>query len=490
MSPQTLDLEEVSILSRSDSPEKCLFHLFGVFFREEKTQTITYWWLHDASHIGGLRIKLCGSLDQYPKPKPGDIVRIHRSSIDRNTRLPIILSPKNIIVWPSFKHKPVHLTIAKNPTITDEDEIKRRRLEQYFCSTLHKIEEVKAQRVPRGQFVNIAGRVDDIGKDPYGHLLLVVNDGSGTITVRVFAKRNPYDSNAHYEVASELKSGDFIVAISTKIDNQGVKLQLSANTQWGRSLRVVEKASMLGVTLDEALSGQDLPQVNVTEVNNEPQLISSQGSGFSDAPIRRSPRIRELKERQTNQSSPSPPTSSQATTTPQPELPPLPSYTNISDLRIQRDGFFEFHDIAGQVRGEPNETKLYKNWVFQLYDGSSHRFASYYIDEVREPIKDCVTVLVYSKQKETDTDRHIECVKKLQEGDLVIMKNVKVSWRNGKIKLEMNANLVNGKSIEVIDKNSRFGKALLDIVTNPDVEELFYSTPPGDNSMEIDDIHV
>ena len=119
--------------------------------------------------------------------------------------------------------------------------------------------------------------------------------------------------------------------------------------------------------------------------------------------------------------------------------------------------------------------KSYTWWssiILQIYDGSKHNLSSFYSSEVDRVMPDCVLVKVYSKQKESDTDEHIAKASRLEEGELIMIKNVKTSFRGGKLKLELSANKSHDKSLNVIDKNSLFGRKLLDIIENPIVDGL------------------
>lgn len=532
--PPFLDLEDISILSQADSPVIHLCHAYGIFLKEESTKNSYFWVLADKTH-NNLRVKLCGNLSEYPKPKPGDVVRIHRLGFDKVIRNPVVLSPKNVVFWSVTKYDPTPIHSSNKPTLSDEDHTKRKNLELHYYNSLNKIEQLRKNSY--SGYFNIAGRVGSTSSDQYNNILIDFHDETGRFILRVFPKKLDFESDEHYKAAESLKEGDLIVATYAKLDNRLDKLNLSANTQQGRSLRIVENSSILGVSISESLRKSSRPNPNPNQNQNDLRLTNSnqqnaQENGTSPQMpnLRRSPRLNSQPNQNqagSNHSSPSPQAlntesngfitsnnnnaqppqsprvlrSSQTPRTPErqrinrPPLPPTPrgsilNYTRLSDIRRQSDGFFSFYDVVGQVRSKPNETRLYQNWVFQLYDGSKIDYSSYYLDEVNQPVEDCVTILVYSKQKPRDTDRHVETIKRLNEGDLIVVKNLKVTWKNGKVKFEMNPNTEHGKSIQNIDKESKFGLELLEIVTNPMCEELLqdilYSEPEENEYIDVE----
>lgn len=459
--PPTLKLDDVHLISQGLILDVTLCNVFGIFKEESTTRHSHFWVLKDETRVNGVRIKLCGDISNYPKAKTGDIIRIHRLSFDRNTKDPIVSHARNVVLWHSHQYEPTPITIANTPTICDDDIERRRTLEDLFCSMVHKISELTSKHKEM-VYCDVAGRLDEKSLDSYGNMILKICDGTGEIDVRVFPKRFPLESEIHHKVAVELKLKEYIIVTNVKYDHR--YLNLSANTTCGKSIRSVERSSILGVLLSESL----VPIEEITENGSQ----SAQGAGPT---LRRSPRL--LAQQQSPTINPINNNNNDRAEA----VDPLSEYTKIAGIKKEREGFYNFYDIAGQVRSTPNETKLYSNWVFQLYDGSTPNFTSFYSDEVKEPVQDCFTILVYSNQKPGDTDAHINSVKSLHEGDLVAVKNVKASWKEGKLKLEMNANLKNGKSINVIEKDSQLGISLLEVVTNPIVEELLeddYATPP------------
>lgn len=458
-----LKLDDIVILSKRNEPEIQCCHTYGIF-KDETTATSKLWHLTDDT-CRDISFRLCGALEEYPLPKPGDIVRIHRVSFDRNTKSPVILCGKNIVIWRGFRENPTPITKAKSPTITEDDAKRRKALEIYHESTIVPVELIARQT--QGCFFTISGQIEDVSTDQYGNSLFKFRDGTGRFLLRVFPKRNEVETNIHFENASKLVVGDFIVATSVALDRATAsKVNLSANIRHGRYLNKVEPNSYLGrklfLAIEDAESknghsdGAAAPTV-ATEAQKRPAPEGSQ-------PLRRSPRLNgQQADSSVLQVSPSQDAAAGVR-----EDPQVPEYTRISEIPMSGPTVkFSFYDLAGQVRGQPNETSNYGNWVFQLYDGSRPEYSCHYAEEVKEKEAHCVTILVFSKQTQKDTDQHIEVVKKLKSGDLVFVKNVKATWIGEKLKLEMSANLAHGKSITVIDKTTRFGEMLDDVVSNP-----------------------
>lgn len=474
-----LDLDGVFRWSETNNSNKEFCHTYGVFLREEITNNNTYWVLCDDTKQS-LSIKLCKEREKvnYPHPKPGDVVRIHRLAINNVTKEPMVTQPRNIVFWPAFQFDPRPEYTANNPTLGEEDREKRRSLETFYCGLIN---QVKSLRERTGKIYNVAGRVDDIRRDTYQNILIEFTDGTGTgpATLRVFPKLKNFESDEHFKVAQSLVKGDYIMAANAKMDSRSDKLNLSALTLLGRSLRTVDKSSVLGIRIAQLLEAkQNVNSNGLSQTSDKSPTI----------PLRRSPRLNP----QVQQSNV---TNLIDATTNCPPTETKLDFTKLEDIRHQDDGFYKFYDLLGQVRGDICETRSYQNIVFQLYDGSKPSYKSYFVEEVKHPMENCVCILVYSKQRENDTDQHIEAAKKLVEGDLVYIKNVKVSWKNGKAKIEVNPNLEHGKSIRVIDKASSVGQTLLQEVSNPKTSELeeefmeeeesSYSTPDDGDEQAI-----
>lgn len=513
MSPPVLKLDDIFVLSKAESPEHNLCHTFGVFLKEEPTNNSNFWTLADET-LPGLRLKLCGNLAEYPKPKAGDVVRIHRLGFDKVLKVPVILHPKNVVFWSASKYNPTPIHSSNKPTINNEDNERRKSLELSYYKSLNKIDHIT--KIHYARYFNIAGRVDGISRDQFENIVIDVNDGTGVFKLRVFPKRADFESDDHFQVAKSLEKGDLIMATNAKLDNRNDKLNLSANSLSGRSLRILEKPSVIGVSISESLKdsmNSESSQNDLSSARSDQQIVFEDEDGAPPTPkLRRSPRLNS----QTNGSqhvshctptinllsnpqNSSPNNAHQTHQSPVRQCrrsPPLPSttegsvinHTKLSNIKRDRDGFFSFYDFVGQVRSQPNETRQYQNWIFQLYDGSKLDYSSFYLDEVKQPVEDCACILVYSKQKPEDTDKHIEAIKKINEGDIVIVKNVKVSWKQDKAKFEMSANLLHGKSIQSIDKGSKFGLDLLERLTNPTVEEMIHFVCPSRAESEVIDV--
>lgn len=464
MAVPILKLSQLSQAAESSS----LCNIFGIF----RNQEANYWNLIDESSSSVTKIKLCGNIKRYPTPIHGDIIRIHRLSFDNISKIPIIFDPRNVLIWTSFEGSPrPPITVAKNPTIETADEDRRYALEKYFLTLLTPIHRLTKNQSSETYF-SVAGRVDEVTKDEYSHINLMINDGTDRINLRVFKKENIMEVETHFETASNLQIGDFIVASSTKLIRG--KLDLSANLLYGRYLRGIDRNSILGKELCRKL-GINETQPNFNMIDNEQNNNSSLESTSSQP--RRSKRIRDK-----NGSSITPTRS----ITPSPKKVAhdvvIQEHIKVRDIP-QFNNYHRYYNLAGQVRGQPNETPTFQNWVFQLHDGSVPVPQSFHADLVNEPVENCVTILVYSKQKPTDTGAHIEQTKQLCEGDLVYIKNLRTSWINNKLKLEMNANLTHGKSIEKLKKDSPLGIQLIEQCSFPQVEEL--TEDPSQESINV-----
>lgn len=482
MGEVTLSIEDIITLTRSSSPEYQRCHVFGVFRREDKFNSITHWILFDASDQNGLKIRLNGQLADYPKPKPGDIVRIHRLKV--NVPIPEIVKPNTVVVWPCAKYNPTPIYNARSPTITQDDDKRRRQLELLFFSTLECVADtIASQGDGRARHRAVAGRVKAIVPDQFQNLEIVYVDNTGEYTLRVFPKKIDKEDNSHFEVAKELHPGDLFFATCCKLDSHAKRLNLSANLEYGRSLRRVEPESVLGIKLSERCpevrracpNGYNASQSDTLSQDDN----QSHNTSTANKRLRRSPIVTRSRARNSNspQNSTSGVSLSQRTScdsqpaflkNKQPEVK-IPEYIKLSD--IPRKDNYGFYNIVGQVRGQPHETSKYGNWVFQIFDGSHHDIPSFHIHDVVDPQEKCLVVYVYSKQKESDTNDHIDKVKILKPGDLVYVRNIKASWNNGRLKLELSANLSHNKSIEVIDKNSPFGNQINSLVEWPEEPE-------------------
>lgn len=489
MSHKTLEQIRVLVntLNENRKWEPC--HLFAFFLHSERDANTYYWVLGDETLMGGYKIKMAPQIEDLPEAKPGDIIRIHRLSFDSVVKAPLAYH-KNVVVWPSFRQETKPVTKAARPTITADDEQRRRKLEALYCSRIFQINDLKNHH-NSGNLLQTAGQIVKKEKDLFGHLLLTLYDGTATITARVFHRsedsRYFNETNDHFDYASLQNVGNFIFINNVKLDKRNDYLNVSANSAYGKCLREVEKVSILGSRITHSI------EEHVTVI--EPQ--SKEPPASAAPPLRRSPRFQTGTIEEPIDILGSSQSQSQES---QCETKPIiyPDYTKLKDIKRTFNGY-EFYDIVGQVRSKPTLTRSFNNWVLQLYDGSKIDYTSFYIEEVHEPVQDCVVVLFYSKQKPTDTEKHIETVRKLHDGDLIMIKNVKASWKNDRLKLDLSANLEHGKSIEMIDKEGDFGRKLMEIVTNPIVEELLvqdqsFSAPSEDTSdleLEVDrDISV
>jgi len=481
-SPPIVSLEDLNLLAKTTSGLD-LCHTYGIFTREESQGGAYFWVLSDETRWTGVKIKLWGPSSDYPRPLPGDIVRVHRLGFDRNIlHVPVIKNARNVVVWPAFRYQTLPISIARHPTIEDQDDQRRRSLETFYCSTLDRVETFRPDANPVARFLNMAGRVDLTTSDTFNNIIVTFCDGTGSSTLRVFKNIQNHETSAHYEVATRLNVGDYFVVTNAKLDPKANKLNLSANTEYGKSLRHVEPQSILGVLLAQRLPNSDNNQHKTPE-NGSSQTAAAIG-------VRRSPRLNSQNVHSVSVASGMQNNVSreQIPVSPTGVIEEFPVYTKLSDIKKERnDRFYKFYDLVGQVRGQPNETSSYGNWVFQIFDGTRPEYASYYASEVKEKVEDCATILVFSNQKPADTSKHIDTAKTLNDSDLVLIKNVKVTWKDDKMKFELSANLEHGKSINLIDKESRFGIYLTEIVTNPIVDELLqdtpYSTPPDDDSL-------
>lgn len=490
----TLTLEQVSVLVTNPNPRHNLFHTFGLFKQELSLTGGTFWGLYD-EFKNELHIELTGSITDYPRPKPADIIRIHRLKVDTVKRVARVTHPRNVIVWPAFQYNPTPITIARSPTICVDDINRRRTLESYFTTKITRIKEIIANRATCGIYYNVAGRVNNSVLDSYGHREIDFTDGTGKFVIRVFAKKQDNEDDRHFIEAEKLRIGDLFVATNVKIDKTRTKVDLSANLYYGRSLRSVESTSILGQSIREMIG----PDGDLNHHDDQP-CTSSQTQNNSSTPevtrLRRSSRLNDGNSHDCNHNESNVDleeqnlalvesySSSHSTGEPAEDIPP---YTKFSEFQKEEDGKFQFYDVAGQVRGEAHETSLFNNYVFQLYDGSKHNHSNHHLYEIKDFNEGCLIIYVYSKQKDSDTNEHFEKAKSLKEGDLVFIRNLKVTFKQGKIKLEMSANKSHNKSINVIDKNSNFGIRILDDVENPYVEELAEEVDLSSMSQNFDE---
>lgn len=472
MSPPVLNLNEVKALTHTCSPEFTRCHVYGLMLREVKVRSQTYWVLSDETSSMGLQLRLQGQLDNYPRARPGDTVRIHRLSIKQ---VPEISHPSTVVIWPAGKYKPVPTHTSVKPTISKEDDERRRQLELLFHSKLTNLKDLQCG----SYYFAVAGRVKSINKDQFQNLELEFTNGSEDRVLRIFKKNKDDEDSSHYEVAQALQPGDLIYATNVKVDTNSKKLNLSANLEYGRWLRTVEPESVLGVKLAEHCPAP--PKRSSTDGNDSSTSLDTLNNNQQSKRMRVYPIITRSQSKR-NQDSPQDrceSTVSSGSQIPEPHFeliePPktiIPKFTKFADIakKSNSDGY-EFYDIVGEVRGYPHETSNFGNWVFQLYDGSKHNHISHHITEFEEPEDKCLVVIVYSKQKENDTDQHIDQARKLKPGDLVYIRNIKATWVQDRLKLELSANLSHNKSIEVIDRDSDFGQVLTNIVSFPEGSE-------------------
>lgn len=505
---------------------------FGVYHSTEIVKARHYWKLFDDTYYTKpIGVQLCGKPDEYPVPKRGDVVRIHRLTFDNERSVPIVTSPKNVLIWRSFKKEPEKVHTSLNPTIRDEDLKRQAELEACYVSTLTRLNYL--QMIEPGKFSDVAGLITTIIDDTFNNKLVTVTDGTGTTILRVFKKNNPNETSEHFDTICNSKPGDYIVATNTKISSKAgeTKLDISANTQYGRSIRKVDKESVLGRHLAERLinvetvatennitsssndcntapiepasnteteeihneeNDQDIgPIIDVTTIGASRGTISqpisvgesttnSQQQETQEPPqLRRSARLQTRSNSNQSASSNSINTSSispkRHSMTPPSNLtkkpPPIDrvdaKITQVSSLQKKPPGKFEYYNFVGQVRGIPNPALSYGNWIFQLYDGTKPKFPPFHQKYVDKAEENCIIIFVYSKQTDFDTDKHVNTVRTLQEGDLVYLKNIKVSWVDNKVRFELNANTKFDKGIKILNKDSEYGRQLLDKFATP-----------------------
>jgi len=493
----TLNLEQVDLLSQASCPAHDYFHLFGIFRKEDSFSSGVFWTLFD--EFKEIKIRQNGDLSTYLKPKAGDIVRLHRVKINSNKQ-PEIQAPNSVVIWKGFDADPQPLTTARHPTINDDDKQRCKALQKFYSSKITRIGEMNGRAAPGGiLYLMVAGRLDHRSVNAYGHLELKFSDGTGEQQLTVYAKdqTKSFEDDAHFIIARELELGDYFTATNVKYDRSKKTLQLSANLQHGRSFRLVHKDSTLGLILSTSLAetnSQENLHIRTSETvaDDRRQLNGSQNS---DRPAgrRKSPRLSQKQNDSQNSEVEPPPQAIDGKNLQSRQVTPLrssppsvnlthptiddrpgsvdsnPKYTKFSEIK-QRGSGYDFYDIVGQVRAEPKITATFGNCLLQIYDGSDHNYKSFYELEVEKILPGCLIMQVYSKQKDTDTAEHFERAKRLKEGELIYVKNVRASFISGKLRLELSANKSHDKSINVIDKDSIFGRNLLSIVENPIVE--------------------
>lgn len=525
--PPIKNLEQIKVIAENrtnDNDDIKLCHTYGIFIKKYIQGNDTYWNLIDTYMPvinQGLNIKLSGNLDQYPLVKPGDIVRIHRLTFDELKKCPKIPTGLNVLAWRVHQRNPIAIHTSRKPTKSPNDEPMRMKLEILYSNLRTKIVELNNERT--GGFFTVAGQLKAKCADKYGHLICKINDASGDCDLKVFAKNDLKESADHFEAAASIKEGEYLIATMVKFATKSpvLTLHLSANLENGKSIMKVDKDSILGLALtakfDEAKGLSPRKPLANHDDNNEAsqeqqvsQDSSDVGSQAQSQPrLRRSPRLNpETTTDASSQSDASQTSSTIQTTSPIRQNPPvhssspthqsptiavpssLPSQDQnnnvhqykskkLADLPKKPDGKFEFYNLAGQVRGQPQECRQFKNWFFQLYDGSRPiTYQDYNLKRIDNPVEDCTTIIVYTPQKNDDINDHIDRVKTLKDGDLVYIHNVKAKWREGyKLSLEINPNSAHGKRIEVIDKSSSFGRQLIESLTPLDAEELYDEGP-------------
>lgn len=484
----TLTLDEVAV--QRQAPTLKDYDVYGIFKQAENKPPNTFWTLRDESRQAGEQFKLEGPIENYPEPKPGDVVRIHRAFTDKLYKLSKIAKGQDVVIWRAHKYKPVPITKARSCSVVD-DEAKRRNLECLYCSWLTKLATIKNTPNLKPPY-DVCGRIEAKRSDPYDNLLVTINDGTGEVDVRVFPKRLSFESSDHFDTASKANVGDFIVATGTKPNKQN-NLDISANLQQGRSLRIVEPQSILGVLLSEALDAQtssQQEQPNDTGRRRSPRLMAQKMSATMadhnyanshpatqddlqrQITINNNNNHRTTRSEKDSHSSPSygapakePPAArvgsrQHATNMIDPDL------TKLCDIKFSADNVKKFFNIAGKVVSEP-VMNGYGHYVVQLFDGTPPQYASADSGDFERPAPDSVTIVVYRKQKDSDTNEHLEVAQKLHSGDIVRMNNVRAYIRSSKLKIELSANLTNNKSIKLVDKTSELGIRILEQVNNP-----------------------
>jgi hypothetical protein len=454
----TLNLGQVDdlITSGTDQSDN-YFHVYGIFRKETTFRSGFHWFIYDENKE--IQIRPAGNYTDYPRPKPGDIIRIHRLRVNSSLKIAEIPMARNVVIWPAFQHEPKPISVARNPTLDENDKTRRRILEAYFCTRIAKLNDIASNRQNDVFYDAVAGRFESVSVDAYGHLEIMFTDGTASMVLRVFCKFKELEDDTHFKIASELKKGQYFVATNVKYDAYK-RLNLSANLMHGRSIRPVEQSSILGMKLTESLGAIDQGSSQVTATSN----------GTQSQP-RRSPRLLHQ-----NQDENCPNSQSQAQiddpagTTSQ-IVENFPKFTQFSDIQRKEYGY-DFYDLVGQVRDKPRLTSTFGNCLLQIFDGSLHEFTNYFAPDVEHPLDGCLILLVYSKQKESDTNEHFEKAMSLQEGDIIHVTNVKVSFVQGKIKPELSANKSHNKSINKIGKRTPFGRKILNMAETPQVAEL------------------
>lgn len=459
-----LNLSEIKVIAENKDDEENdikLCDTFGFFLSETIKNNNKYWILGDAHLPDGFTegIKLAGPLDKYPKPLPGDIVRVHRLSFDDRSNCAYIPVGKNVVVWRSFVHKPIILHTSERPTISQSDEEERRKLELVYSNYRTPLKHVKDEQ-PNKLYFKVAGRVESKEVDKYNHLIIHINDGTAILKLRLFAKVKDSEFSDHHDVGLKLKDGDYIIASSTKRNKSDPQLlDLSANFEWGRCLRFVEPDSILGVKLAEKLADQPINNNNVVLQNQQQEQDNNPSQ-----PVRRSPRLNPVINTSSSPSSQCLPTTKED----------FPDYTRICDIKKKDVSRFDYYDLAGRVIGDPRESNEFKNYYVRLYDGSQFKFNNYYDTVYSDlPVENTVTVIVYSPQRPDDVYDHIETAKRIKDGDYILLRNIKVVWREGgKAEFILHPNTRHDKGITIIDKESQFGMYLKERLLPMDEPEL------------------
>jgi hypothetical protein len=95
-----LNLGQVDDCVASGDNDNSFFHTYGIFRKEINKSAATYWCLYD--EYKEIEVRLAAVVAEYPRPKPGDIVRIHRLRINTTFKAAEIPLARNVVIWPTL----------------------------------------------------------------------------------------------------------------------------------------------------------------------------------------------------------------------------------------------------------------------------------------------------------------------------------------------------------------------------------------------------
>lgn len=310
---EVLKLDSV-VRSLKEKDTNKIVDIYGIFvFEDLLSQACRIWKLMDESCPEGMKIRLVGLHQPFPKPLSGDIIRIHRLDIKYGTAYPECSQPANIVIWPGFQALDCpHISVSRNPTLTQEDFTRKSDLEEFFSFT--KIEDIGPSS---GSHVNLAGKIIALNTcdEVYGNFLLQIFDGSkfrtpfhclfsesidpkpsvdkrildNSVIIKIYSKQRSSDTDAHVNTVRDLKVNDFIYIANVRMTwvSGRIKFELSSNLLFGKCVRKIDKRSIVGERISRDVDILSFNEVEMIGDSYEENLsrtstIASNNSNISD----------------------------------------------------------------------------------------------------------------------------------------------------------------------------------------------------------------